>query len=113
MQNTSTANHGRPSEDVCPISDALFAQICRSTPSQSRELSLGFSAQERARLALFCNSRAHLRESGREIAGTCTEASLTREGGQAGLVLFQQARSGPETWGLAPRQNSRRVSLAG
>ncbi len=99
--------------DTLPVSNDLFAKICRAAPKEARDLAMGLPSPSRARLALFCNARAHLREVGREIAGTCSQASLVLEGGQAGLVLFDQVKAGPETWGVPPRHNTRRVSLAG
>ena len=47
---------------------------------------------QRARLALFCNRRAHLHEMGLSIAATCSEADLMHEGGPVGAMLFRQSR---------------------
>ena len=93
--------------------DTLFAQICRATPEEARSLAMLFDASERAALALACNARTHLRDHGRAIASTCTRESLQAEGGQAGLVLFDQLGSGGDTWGAAPRTEKRRISLGG
>lgn len=87
-------------DERIPVSEALFAQICRASPNEARTLSLLLLPSERAQLALFCNARSHLRDRGRAIAEVCTEESLTLEGGYAGLVLFGQTKSGPETWGV-------------
>ena len=94
------------------ISEALIARLCRATPIQALALSLELSAPERAKLAVFCNARAHLRSQGRAIASACTEASLLREAGQAGLILLQQATVGPDTWGLTSRPTARGISLS-
>ncbi len=91
-------------EERIPVSEALFAQICRASPEEARTLSLLLSPVERAQLALFCNARSHLRDRGRAIAEVCSEDSLRLEGGYAGMVLFAQAKSGPETWGVITRQ---------
>jgi hypothetical protein len=93
--------------------ETLFAQICRATPEEARSLSMLFGASERAAMALACNARTHLRDHGRAIATTCSRESLVAEGGQAGLVLFNQLGSGGDTWGAAPRAEKRRISLAG
>ena len=93
--------------------DTLFAQICRATPHEARELSMLLTMPERAGLALSCNARTHLRAQGRAIAGACTLASLVKEGGQMGLSLFNQADAGAETWNTGPTSGKRRISLAG
>ncbi len=68
---------------------------------------------ERAALALFCNARTHLRAQGRAIASACSLASLAKEGGQAGVTLFDQAEAAADTWGAPVREGKRPVSLAG
>ena len=103
----------RLSEGRTAAVETLFAQICRATPEEACGLSMLFGASERAALALACNARTHLRDHGRAIASTCTRESLIAEGGQAGLVLFDQIGSGADTWGAAIRTEKRRISLAG
>lgn len=94
------------------ISEALIAKLCRATPIEALALSLELSALERAKLAVFCNARTHLRSQGRAIASACTEASLLQEAGQAGFVLLQQTRVGPDTWGSTSRASAREISLS-
>lgn len=106
MSNHSPAD--RPA-----TADTLFAQICRATPQEARDLSMLLTMPERASLALSCNARAHLRAQGRAIAGACSLASLVKEGGQAGLSLFNQVEAGADNWGAAANPGKRRVSLAG
>ena len=105
-------SHHLPVERVATV-DTLFAQICRATPQEARDLSMLLTMPERAAVALACNARAHLRAQGRAIASVCTLASLVREGGQAGSSLFNQAEAGAETWGTAAAPGKQRVSLAG
>ncbi len=93
--------------------EALFAQICRATPKEARDLSMLLTMVERAALALSCNTRTHLRAQGRAIASACSLASLVEEGGQAGLSLFDQAEAAADTWGAPVREGRRPVSLAG
>ena len=69
-------------------------------------------ASERAALALACNARTHLRDHGLAIAAACSRESLFAQGGQAGLVLFDQIGSGGDTWGAITRPEKARVSLA-
>ncbi len=99
--------------DRTATTDSLFAQICRATPQEARELSLLLTMSERAALALSCNSRTHLRAQGRAIASACSLASLVDEGGQMGLSLFHQVEAGADTWGAGFASGKRRVSLAG
>ena len=105
-------SHHLPGERAATV-DTLFAQICRATPQEARELSMLLTLPERAAVALACNARTHLRAQGRSIAGVCTLASLVKEGGQVGLSLFNQVDAGAETWGAGPASGKRRVSLAG
>lgn len=95
------------------ISDAMIARICRGTPAEARTLALELSESNRAKLAIFCNARAHLRAHGREIAGVCTEESLHREGGLAGIMLLRQIDFEPDSWGGTARAASRKISLGG
>ena len=92
--------------------DTLFAQICRATPQEARDLAMLFMAAERAALALACNARTHLRDHGRAIASTCSRESLVAEGGHAGAVLFDQIDGEGDTWGALARPEKRRISLA-
>ncbi len=101
--------HQPPTHRAATI-DALFAQICRATPQEARDLSMLLTMKERAALALFCNARTHLRAQGRAIASAC---SLAKEGGQAGVTLFDQAEVAADTWGASVREGKRPVSLAG
>lgn len=101
-----------PAARVVPT-DVLFAQICRATPEEARSLSMALPLPERAAVALACNARTHLRAQGRAIASACTLTSLVTEGGQAGLMLFNQIEAATDTWGAPVREGKRRVSLAG
>ena len=92
---------------------ALFRQICRATAEEARDLSMALAVRERARLALYCNTRIHLRDQGRAIAGACSRDDLIAEGGQAGSVLFDQIGFGRDTWGAVMRSEKPRISLAG
>lgn len=93
--------------------ETLFAQICRATPDEARDLAMLLTAPERADLALVCYGRTHTREQGRAIASACTRAALFKAGGEAGLALFDHAADEPDAWGSAARFARKRVSLAG
>ena len=94
------------------LSDTFLGTIYRATAGEARRLSLGLTEADRARLAMFCNARAHLREHGRAIATACTPDSLTREGGYAGRMLLEQSSATPDKWGAATH-TEKRVSLGG
>ncbi len=100
------------SNDSLPVSEALFTLLIRSMPQQARDLTSGMSDGQRARLALFCNARAHLREMGHVLAKTCSEEGLVREGGQAGRSLFAQARADVVVSNFSAKLATRPVTLA-
>lgn len=93
------------------ISDEFLAKLYRSTPAEARTLALTLFAPDRARLAIFCNAKAHLRAHGRAIASVCTEASLLDVGGLAGTMLLRQINLEPDSWGGTARMDDRKVSL--
>jgi hypothetical protein len=99
--------------NVLPIDEEAFCAIWRGTPANARQLASCLTEEKRALLAFFCNSRAHLREHGREIAKGCDRSILIQIGGAAGQLLADQIGSGPESWGLPPNRTPGRVSLAG
>jgi hypothetical protein len=78
--------------DKIPVDDAVFRQIFYSTPKAAQEIAEALPADQRARLALFCNLRGHLRAHARAIAGKCDVRLLSMIGGVAGEVLAEQAR---------------------
>lgn len=95
-----------------PVSDALFGEICRSTPEGARDLSSELPGAQRARLALFCNARSHLREHGRAIASACDSATLMRVGALAGQILSEQVTDGPALWSTRAPAGHTRITLA-
>ena len=78
--------------DPCPIPDRLLGQLYSSPQRDVAEALTTMPSLQRARLALFCNRRAHLHEMGLSIAATCSEADLTHEGAAVGAMLFRQSR---------------------
>ena len=106
MRDTTTANRAAAIE-------VLFAQICRATPQEARDLSMMLNASERAEMALFCYGKSHAREQGRAIASACTPESLIRAGGAAGQALALRVEVGEAAGEAIPRPERKRVSLAG
>ncbi len=102
------------SEDNLPISDGLFARILRSSPQEAQALAADLPARTRARLALFCHARAHLRQVGQAIASACDQGSLTLEGGLSGASLYAQVRdgTGEARSSASSASASRAISLA-
>lgn len=100
------------STDTLPVSEALFAKLLRSAPHEVPAVVEALSETTRARLALFCNARAHLRDISFTIARTCSETVLMREGAQAGVSLLAQAHSGVLERDVPSRPAGRPISLA-
>jgi len=77
-------------DTLCPVPEHVFSSIHRATPQEAAVISRLLPDVQRARLALFCYSRNHLRETGRAIATVCNDQDLIREGGIAGQALIAQ-----------------------
>jgi hypothetical protein len=99
-------------EETCPVPDSFLAKLYRSTAVEARDLCLPLAEPLRARLALFCSARVHLRDLARTIAATCALSTLTREGRESGRVLWEEAMRRPSD---SPEFRSLRkgVTLAG
>jgi len=77
-------------EASCPIPEHVFSTIHRATPREALSIARLLPDLQRAKLALFCYARAHLRDAGRAIATACADNDLLREGGAAGQALIEQ-----------------------
>ncbi len=82
--------------ETTPVSDELLGSLYHSQGQGIAEVVAAYPALQRARVAMFCYGRAHLREIGLAVAATCDEASLISVGGKAGEVLFALSRERPE-----------------
>jgi hypothetical protein len=82
-------------EETCPVPDHFLAKLYRSTAAEARDLCLPLPEPVRARLALFCSARVHLRDLARTIAATCAQSILVREGRESGRVLWEEAMRHP------------------
>src|SRR5215218_1554892 len=78
--------------EPCPVPERLLGQLYSSPRRDLAEALTTMPGLQRARLALFCNRRAHLHEMGLSIAATCSEADLAHEGAAVGAMLFRQSR---------------------
>ncbi len=99
----------------CPIPLDTLGRLYRGDERALSETLQRLTDLQRARLAVFCNSRQHLRELGLRIAATCEEQALVRAAGSAGSILFIQSRSTrrrEELDPVPPVPAPRKVSLA-
>ena len=55
-----------------------------------------FAAEQRARLALFCYNRTHMRDIGLAVAATCDLGTLVEVGAAVGHALFTLSRERPQ-----------------
>jgi hypothetical protein len=75
--------------------DDVIGQLHRTRGGGVDAVVAGFPAEQRARLALFCFSRAHMREIGIAIAATCELDVLSDIGAAAGAALYTISRERP------------------
>lgn len=94
------------------LSDTFLGTIYRASSDEARRLSLTLTEVDRAKLAIFCNGKAHLREHGRAIATACTPESLVQIGGVAGRILLDQAGAAPDKY-RAATHTEKRINLGG
>lgn len=91
--------------------EETIGQLHRTKGHDIGPIVSGFSAEQRARLALFCFSRAHMREIGVAIAATCELDVLSEIGAAAGAALFSISRERP-VLEKGPSHGRPKVSLA-
>lgn len=90
------------------VFEDLIGRLYSSGVGNVAEVLSSASNAQKARLALFCYERAHMRAIGLAVAATCDEASLIEAGGKLGEAIYAQARVG-----AAPVQSTRRgITLA-
>jgi hypothetical protein len=93
-------------DDTC-ISEELIGRLHHATEDSVLDLVAAFTAYERARLAMFCCGKSHLRRIGLAIANTCDLDSFVQQWGSVrGQVLFMQSRERceePSRSGVRPR----------
>jgi hypothetical protein len=102
---------------TCPITLDLLGELYRADPITVNARLSGFSEDQRARVALFCYSRAHLRDLALTIAAGCDAARLGELAGTLGQVLAGQCRAKVRDFGgasmpFASRPKAR-ISLGG
>ncbi len=76
-----------------PVPADFAERLYRAGEGRARELVAGFSAAQRANLALYCYQKAHLHRIGLAIASTCERSTLELTWGRAlGNALYEQSR---------------------
>ena len=71
----------------------LAERLYRAGESRAVDLVAGFSATQRANLAVYCYHKAHLHRIGLAIAATCDRSVLELTWGRTlGKALFEQSR---------------------
>jgi hypothetical protein len=96
-----------PNEEDCPVPLSFLSDLMRAQGVAAGSLINTLEHPLRARLALFCYRRAHLRQLAHAIASQCTREQLRDVGLIAGDALFLASR---ETLAHAARP---KISLAG
>jgi hypothetical protein len=85
--------------DPCPVPDNMLGELYRANKNGLTEMIATVSPDVRARLALYCYRRGHLKGIGLTIASTCALYDLETSGGAAGAALYARSR---ETAPAAP-----------
>ncbi|MFD1695305.1 hypothetical protein [Roseibium aestuarii] len=103
--------------DDCPVREDFLARLVTGPGGECVDLTRDLPEETRARLALFCYRRNHLRRVGLLLAATCSKAALVRESGHAGELIHLQAQNLEATLSgdryLSPRYMRRPVTLPG
>jgi hypothetical protein len=74
--------------------EEIIGRLYASGTTNAAEILASASDAQKARLALFCYERAHMRAIGLAVAATCDEAALIEAGGKLGEAIYAQARQG-------------------
>ena len=104
-------------EEPCPVPVQVFGKLHKSSPPDAAEIAKTLPESQRARLAVFCYHRQHLRNLAFAIASTCERDSLIKAAGTAGEVIFKQSRDLNQALAAASRAGSSdqpsKITLAG
>jgi hypothetical protein len=93
-----------------PVPADLAERLYRAGEGRVADLVAGFSATQRADLAVYCYHKAHLHRIGLAIAATCERTTLELTWGRTlGKALFDQSRE--LTRAPTPATNSYRSAV--
>jgi hypothetical protein len=102
---------------TCPVSLDTLGQLYRANKMSVADILRDVPEDRRARLALFCYNRSHLRDLALTVAETCDPVRLGELAGTLGQVLAAQCRSKVRSFGVEPAASGFRpkakISLAG
>ncbi|WP_430513209.1 hypothetical protein [Pannonibacter phragmitetus] len=79
-------------EDTCPVSEETFQNLMHLNAASAASAAADLPEEQKARLAVFCYHKAHLRPIGLMIAAGCSLRALLDEAGHAGEILYRQSR---------------------
>ena len=82
-------------EEPCPVSESLLGDMYRANPEGLAKLIETVPPYVRALLAMYCRRRAHLSGMALAVAASCDKDALIIAGGDAGALLYEQARHAP------------------
>jgi hypothetical protein len=93
-----------------PVPADLAERLYRAGEDRVADIVAGFSATQRADLAVYCYHKAHLHRIGLAIAATCERSTLELTWGRTlGKALFDQSRE--LTLAPTPATNSYRPTV--
>ena len=109
---------GRAEADrECPVPLDVLGELYRAEPEDQAEQLAALSEDQRARLALYCYGKAHMRDLALTIAARCDPAKLEEIAGPLGKVIAAQSTGKRRSFGAEPEQPSgkpkMKISLGG
>lgn len=106
-------------ERESPVSLEVLGELYKADDYDLREMLAKMPEEKRIRLALFCYSKAHLRNLALKVAASCDPTRLAESAGTIGEVLAAQCRAsglsfGDEAPAPDPKQKPKaKISLGG
>jgi len=100
-------------QEACPVPELTLGCLYAAPKRDLAGILSKIPGLQRARLAVFCNARAHLREMGLAIAATCEKGDLVEVAGPLGAILHGQSREQADNLPEHnPRFRRRAITLA-
>jgi hypothetical protein len=109
---------GRAEADrECPVPLDVLGDLYRADAETLAERLQALSDEQRARLALYCYGKAHMRDLALTVAATCGADKLEEVAGPLGRVIAAQSTGKRRSFGVEPAPTSgkpkAKISLAG
>jgi hypothetical protein len=102
----------RPFHAEFGVSADLIGRLYASSEHGLEQVVSPLSMERRTAVALFCYSRAHLREKGLAVAAMCDQWSLVNAAGRLGEAIFAQSRLQPKGADTPAHIGRRKITLA-